>query len=208
MARSAAAIERLFQPILQENSPEALRAAFIATARRGINEFIARQADKPSYVIKVNGSVVSTEDAVGFGDKETIVYEILRLPQVAKYALLTARAISPQGPTGRYKNAWFLLVDNVETSVNQIPNDAREITLVNDEPYARKINVRGARLQGVPPGIVERVRQLVLHKYGSFVHADIEFHTLRGGYILKRNTRRHRAGEEMTYPTLVMRSRI
>ena len=207
MARGVA-VERLFQPVLGATSPEALRALFIATARRGISDFIARQEDKPEYIIKVNGVHVASEDAVGFGAKETIVYELLRLPQVARYAWTTARVMSPQGPTGRYKNAWFLLVDNVETSVNTIPNSAREIILANDEPYARKINVRGAKLQGIPSGIVERIRQSVLHKFGSFVYADIEFHTLRGGYVLRTNTENHRAGEQMTYPTLVMRSKL
>jgi hypothetical protein len=208
LARSAAAIEQLFQPILAETSPEAIRAAFIAYARKGIADFIARQEDKPEYIIKVNGVTATSEDALGLQQPATITYELLRLPQVARYALLTAIAMSPKGPTGRYKNAWFLLVDNTETSVDQIPRSAREIILVNDEPYARKINVRGAKRQGVPPGIVERIRQLVLHKFGSFVDANIEFHTLRGGYILRTNTARHRAGEEMTYPTLVMRSKI
>jgi len=205
MARSA--IERLFQPIIQANSSEMLRAAFIQAARDGIAEFIARQEEKPTYIIKVNGAVVLSEDAVPLG-AATITYEIQRLPQVGRYALLTAREISPQGPTGRYKQAWFLIVDNVETDVTRIPGNAREIILINDEPYARKINVRGARIQGVPSGIVERIRQLVLRRYGGFVAANTEFHTLRGGYILKRNTRRHRAGEEMTYPSLVMRSKI
>src|SRR6266403_890360 len=198
MARSA--VERLFQPVIQANSPEALRVAFIQVARDGIAEFIARQEDKPSYLIKVNGAVVLSEDAVPFNQAATITYEIQRLPQVARYALLTAREISPQGPTGRYKQAWFLIVDNVETDVTRIPGNAREIVLINDEPYARKINVHGARIQGIPSGIVERIRQFVLRRYGGSVVANIEFHTLRGGYILKRNTRRHRAGEEMTYP--------
>src|SRR6266550_2501849 len=196
MSRSA--IERLFQPVLQQNTPEALRLAFIQAARNGINEFIARQADKPSYIIKVNGAIVASENAVGVG-AATITYEIQRLPQVGRYAILTAMALSPKGPTGRYKQAWFLLADNTEVDKNNIPNNVREIMLVNDEPYARKLNIRGARFQDVPPGIVERVRQLVLRRYGGFVTADLEYHTLRGGYILKRNTRRHRAGEEMTY---------
>jgi hypothetical protein len=207
VARSSAAIE-LFHQAQMDTSAEAQRAIFIAYARNGIAEFIARQEDKPDYLIKVNGSVVASEETVGYSSREIIVYELQRLAQVARYAYITAREISPQGPTGRYKNAWFLLVDNIETSINKIPIGAKEIILVNDEPYARKLNVRGAKIQSVPPGIVERVRQLTLRKFGSFATIDMEYHTLRGGYILKTNTRRHRAGEQMTYPTLVMRSKF
>lgn len=204
MARSA--VERVFAPILQEFSPEAQRLAFIAFAQKGIADFIGRNPDL-SYTIQVNGATTASENAVGLGPA-TISYTIQRLPQVGRFAITTAVALSPPGPTGRYKNAWFLIADGIETDRNRIPGDVKEIVLINDEPYARKINVRGARIQSVPPGIVERIRQLVLRRYGGFVRANIEFHTLKGGYILKRNTRHHRAGEEMTYPSLVIRSKI
>ena len=203
MARTA--VERLFTPVLQAYSPEAQRLELIAFAQAGIANFIARNPDL-TYTIQVNGSTVSSENAVGLGPA-TISYTIQRLPQVGRFAIATAVAMSPQGPTGRYKNAWFLIADGVETDRNRIPGNTQELILINDEPYARKLNVRGARFQGVPPGIVERVRQLVIRRFGGFVTTNIEFHTLRGGYILKRNTKRHRAGEEMTYPSLVIRNK-
>lgn len=201
------AVERLFDTTLADSSPENMRLFFIQAARQGIKEFISRQVEPIPYTIEVNGATVSSEDAVPIGPSR-ITYVLQRFPQVARYALDLARSLSPQGPTGRYKGAWFLLVDNAEINQNRIPNNVKEVILVNDEPYSRKIHVRGARIQGIPPGIIERVRQLVLRRYEGFVTATLEFHTLRGGYILKRNTRRHRAGEQMTYPTLVMRSRV
>lgn len=204
MARSA--VERVFAPILQKFSPEAQRLALISLAQKGIADFIGRNPGL-TYTIQVNGATVSSENAVGLGPA-TISYTIQRLPQVGRFAITTAVAFSPPGPTGRYKNAWFLIADGIETERNRIPGDVQEIVLINDEPYARKINVRGARIQSIPPGIIERIRQLVIRRYGGFVTANIEFHTLKGGYILKRNTRRHRAGEEMTYPSLVMRGKI
>lgn len=204
MPRSA--VERIFAPVLQAYSPEAQRLALISLAQKGIEDFVKRNPGV-TYTIQVNGATVSSENAVGLGPA-TISYTIQRLPDVGRYAITTAVALSPPGPTGRYKNAWFLLADSVETDRNRIPGDVQELILVNDEPYARKINVRGARLQSIPPGIVERVRQLVLRRYGALVIANIDFITLKGGYILKRNTRRHRAGEEMTYPCLVIRSKL
>lgn len=204
MARSA--VERIFAPVLQAYSPEAQRLALIALAQKGIADFVKRNPGI-TYTIQVNGATVSSETAVGLGPAR-ISYTIQRLPDVGRYAITTAVALSPPGPTGRYKNAWFLLADSVETDRNRIPGNVQELILVNDEPYARKINVRGARLQSIPPGIVERVRQLVLRRYSALVIANIDFVTLKGGYILKKSTRRHRAGEEMTYPCLVIRSRL
>ncbi len=203
----SAAIERIFTHVSDHYSPEAMRLSFIQTAMYGINEYMARQPEPIPYVIEVNGSVVSTEFSVPIGPA-TISYVLQRLPQVGRFALDTAKQLSPQGPTGRYKNAWFLIADSVEVNRNRIPANVQELILINDEPYARKISIRGAIYQAIPPGIVERVRQLVLRRYSGFVVANIEFHTLRGGYILKRNTKRHRAGEEMTYPCLVIRSRV
>jgi hypothetical protein len=204
MARGA--VERVFAPILQEFSPEVQRIALISLAQKGIADFIGRNPGL-TYTIQVNGATVASENAVGIGPA-TISYTIQRLPEVGRFAITTAVALSPPGPTGRYKNAWFLIADGIETERTRIPGNVQEIILINDEPYARKLNVRGAIRQGIPPGIVERVRQIVLRRYGSFVTANIEFHTLKGGYVLKRNTRRHRAGEEMTYPSLVIRSKI
>ncbi len=204
---ATSAVERIFESqTLQAFSPEAMRQALIDTARSKIAEFVGRNPGI-SYTTQVNGVTVESENSVGLG-QATISYTIQRLPQVARFALQTAMDISPPGPTGRYKQAWFLLADNVEVNVNRIPGNVRVIMLINDEPYARKLNVRGAKLQGVPPGIVERVRQLVIRRYGTFVTANIDFLTLKGGYILKRSTKRHRAGEEMTYPTLVIQSKI
>jgi len=206
MARSA--VERIV-PItpLSRFTPQQMRNLFILYAKKGITDFMSRQSESIPYTIEVNGIESISENAIGLGGG-TISYRLQRLPQVGRYAKLTAMLISPQGPTGEYKQAWFLLVDGKEVSESDIPNDVDELILVNDVPYARKINVRGARLQGIPPGIVERVRQLVLRRFGGFVTANIEFHTLQRGYILKRSTRRVRAGEQLTYPTLVMGRKI
>ncbi len=204
MARSA--IERSFEIVSAKFSPEAMRLAFIGVARRGILEFQSRQKELIPFVIEVNGAEVSSEDAVGLGPA-TISYRLQRLPQVGRYAVNIAKQISPVD-SGEYRAAWFLLADNAEVSENLIPPNVEELMLVNDVPYARKINVRGAGIQGVPPGIVERVRQFVLRRFGGFVTAEIEFHTLRGGYILKTSTKRHHAGEEMSYPSIVMRRKV
>jgi hypothetical protein len=110
------------------------------------------------------------------------------------------------------------LVDKQQADENLIPDDAEELILVNFQPYARKIHVRGARLRNVPPGIVERVRQIVQRRFGISFVINLEFIELHGAYVLKRDyvqrrrsgrLRLHtRRGEELTYPALVVRQKF
>jgi hypothetical protein len=97
---------------------------------------------------------------------------------------------------------------------NSIPSDVKELILVNNQPYARKIHTRGARLRGVPPGIVERVRQIILWRFRQTVVVDLRYIELTNAYVLKHDyiqvrksgrLRLHtKAGTELTYPALVM----
>ncbi len=201
MARSA--FEQVIELQLDRFGPATAKALQIAIARQGLAEFLGRQSEKPEFAIEVDGRAAASEDQVQpFG---IIAYRFLRLPAVARFAIATARDLSPVA-SGHYKNSWFLLADGAEVSENAIPAGARELTLSNDEPYARKIEVRGAGLAHVPPGIVERARQLVLRRFGGQVAADIRFIALRGGYQLKR--RRRRRARELTYPALVITARV
>lgn len=227
MARGA--FEQVIRLQLDRFSPERAKAVHIEIARGGLAAFLARQAEKPSYRIEVDGRIASSEDAVRpFG---VIVYRFLRLPQVAKYAITAAREMSPV-ESGEYRKSWFLLADEREVAETAVPQNVQRLILTNDVPYARKIQVRGARIRGVSPGIVERVRQLVLRRYGTSVTANIEFITLRGGYVLAggaparraaqdRRSSAFRAGRKylrarkdtakgwaLTYPALVMAPRV
>ncbi len=196
-------VRQFFDLQLKNYTPEGAKRIHIAIAKETISRFISRQQDKPSYVIETDGHRASSEDSVRpYG---VIVYLIQRLSQAGSYAIKTAREMSPV-ESGRYRKSWFLLVDGVEVSENNIPENARELILTNDQPYSRKIERRGARLQGVPPGIVERVRQAVLRQYKNSVDIDIRYITLATGYKLKKPLRRRgRAEHELTYPALAIR---
>lgn len=204
---------------LDRFGPAQAKAWQIAIARRGLADFLARQSEPSEVSIEVDGHSASSEDQVQpFG---VITYRFLRLPAIGRYAIAAARDLSPEA-SGRYKASWFLLADGTEASENAIPANTAELTLSNDQPYARKIEVRGAHLLGVPPGIVERVRQLVLRRFGDQIDAEIRFLNLEGGYTLKgraavrRNAGgRRRAsrkdtgrGRALTYPALVISPRV
>jgi hypothetical protein len=204
MARSA--FERVIELQLARFGPDRAKALHIEIARRGLAEFLGSLQEKPEVEIIVDGHRVSSETAVRpFG---VIVYHFLRMAEIGRYAIAQARQLSPK-ESGRYQKSWFLLADNSEVSETAIPANVRELVLTNDQPYARKIQVRGARLAGVPPGIVERIRQLVLRRYSGQVTANIQYLTLAGGYRLKRPRRRRgRLEHELTYPALVLTPRV
>ncbi len=186
---------------LQQFSPEAIRQRHIALARRGLAEYRARHTDKTQVQIFVDGHAAASETEVQpFG---TIAY-LIRAPilaEAARYAKRVAREISPV-VSGRYREGWTIVADGVELEDEEIPPRATELIVVNGVPYARKIEIFGARLVGVPPGIVERVREHVVQRYGRDVLTSIDYVHLEGGYVLKRPP-----GGEMTYPALVMRAR-
>ena len=107
------------------------------------------------------------------------------------------------------------MVDGRRVDPSEVqPND--EVTITNNQPYSRKINVgaKGFERYG-PPGIVERVRQSVLQKYGATVDAQVVFLDITDSYILRRDLRHiykgrrygaprndARAGMPISYPAL------
>jgi hypothetical protein len=201
MASAYSNFDRIIGARLQQFSPEAIRQRHIGLARRGRALYQAEHPDKTQVTIEVDGQTAANEAAVRpFG---TIAY-LIRSPvlaEAARFAKTVAREISPV-VSGRYREGWMILADRVEVEAADIPPQAKELIVVDDVPYASKIEIFGARLVGVPPGIVERVREHVLQRYGNQIVATVDYIHLPGGYVLKRAP-----GGEMTYPALVMRAR-
>lgn len=201
---------------LSQFSPEVARQKHIAIARAGLAKFLAAQTVRPMVTIEVDGHRASSEEEVRpFG---VINYRLTRLREVVAFALAEARRLSPVR-TGRYQGSWFLLMDRAEIPLEGVP-ESGTVMLTNDRPYARKIHV-GAKGFEIHRGIVEKVRQSVLRKYGAIIEADLLFITLQGGWRLKKGLRKiHRgrrygairndapAGAELTYPTLQLTPRL
>lgn len=192
-------------------TPEIARRRHIEIAREGLKDYLRRSRDKPNYQIIVDNVLASSEEQLKpFGK---ITYVFLRMSQIGKLAIQTARDLSPV-ESGRYKRSWILIADKQLVNENSIPENIDELILVNFQPYARKIHVRGARLRGVPPGIVEKVRQIVLKRFRNNFVVNLEFMNLPNAYILRKDyiqkrrsgkTRLHTArGNELTYPALVI----
>lgn len=207
--------EQVLEINLKRFQPEEAKKQHIRIAREVLNKFLSAQKEKPEYQIVVDGFPASSENNVQpYG---VIRYNFLRMAAVGRHAIKTARDLSPV-QSGRYKRSWILVADGQLVSETNIPNNAKEIILVNNQPYARKIHLRGARLRGVPPGIVEKTRLIVRRRFGRITDLNIRFISLAGGYKLQKDyiqvrksgrMRLHtKAGTELTYPALIIRARF
>ncbi len=199
--------ETVFAAQIKKFSPEALRLKHIEFSR---NLLRAKQKEGVTeYQIFTDDIPATSESQVKQFGK--IKYVFLNMGQIARFAKSTAERISPVR-SGNYQHSWIVMVDNTQVDPNHIPGGTRELTLVNFQPYARKIHLRGARLLGVPPGIVERVRLYVMRRFSS-VTASITYIHLPGGHVRQRDVynrlgkRRLASGNTVQHPALVIRWR-
>jgi hypothetical protein len=193
--------------------PAAIAALLARTAEEALAEAIGSGQASPAYTRYVNGRADIAEEQVK--PPGPILYVFEYGAEIARFALDWARAASPVH-SGAYRNSWFAMVGGVQVNPDApsaIPPGAA-ITITNDQPYARKIEV-GHMVMSVPPRIVERLKTAVMGRYGNFVSARTSQIRLEGGYILKGRFTRGigkfarkglrkdtAAGAEMTYPAL------
>lgn len=205
MARPAA-FERELRVATAGLEPAAISKLLAQTARKALAD-AQRAGEAPAkYVRSVNGRIGAAEESVVAPGP--IIYQFDWLSEIAEYALTFARERSPVR-SGRYKRSWFAMVNGRHvTDFSQIPPDA-ELVIVNDVPYARKVEV-GAMKMRVPPGIVEDTRQAVMRRFGNLITARRAFIDLSGAYILKTDGGRkgRRAGDPLTYPAVVIAHRF
>ena len=193
----AKAFEEVIRLRLAQFSPAERRRRHIEIARRGLTEFMARQENKPQVSLEVDHRSATSEDQVQpFG---LIVYRLDRMREIVTFALSEARRISPV-KSGRYQASWFLMVGNTETAIDAI-QPGHVVTITNDQPYALSIHV-GAKgfKKYVPPGIVERLRQIVLRKYRALVTCAVTY--------IKLGASAGASKRPLRYPSLVIAPRF
>jgi len=224
MARSA--FETVIRLQLDRYGPQEAQRRHVAAAKAGLAAYLGTQVPRPGVKLEVDGHAAAREEEVKpFG---IIVYRFLRMGQIIPYALKMAREFSPVGEAndtrpghpGLYRESWFTLVEGRKVDVADIPPEA-EVILTNNQPYSRKINTGAKGFERyVPPGIVEKVRQAVLAKFGNLVEAQIVFLDLEAAYTLKHDLRHiyrgrrygaprndARAGMPITYPGVLFSPR-
>lgn len=208
-----ASFEAVVRAAAGKFKPEEIKKAHIAWAKRGLTDYIRRQDQKPGYTIETDGRAATSEQSVKpFG---VITYRFVRLPEIARAALAAAILSSPRR-SGRYRRSWFAMVNGAEVDTRAL-GDAREVLVVNDQPYSRKINVGAKGFKAyAPPGVVERVKEIMKRRFGNIAEFRVIYVTLQGGYALRHDQYRRdrlgrrrggprrdaRAGSALTYPAL------
>lgn len=209
---------QVFEVQLRQFSPEEAQRRHVAIARGILRRYVSAKPEGTDYSIYTDGNMSSTETTVKpFG---VIEYRFSDIREIVARILTMLRTMGQASNepllTGRYRGSWFAMVGGKEVRTADIrPGDV--VTIVNDQPYSRKINVgaKGYKQYVVPNSVIERARQFAIKKHGRTVSAEIVFMTLAGGYVLKndqyriRNGRRSggprrdaRRGSVLTYPAL------
>lgn len=139
---------------------------------------VDRQADRAEETVKLDGGHV--------------VYAFSGVADAVVWCLAELRNRSP-ARSGNFRNSWFMMVDGrIWTESPQEIPPGSEVWITNTAPYARKIEVGGQKT-GVPPRIVESVRQSARRRFQT-VEIARAFKALSGGsdsrggpvpYILK-----------------------
>jgi hypothetical protein len=154
-------------------------------ARQAIADLQGSGEAPASYRRYVNGRPdLPEEQVVAPGP---IIYDLSWLPEIEVYCLSFGDSSRSPRRSGRYRRSFFSLVDGQLRHQPGTPIDPEsELVIVNDAPYARRIEV-GRKKDGrpfvvqVPPEIFLDMRQALLARFGNIVTASRRFVGLSGG---------------------------
>jgi hypothetical protein len=166
---------------------------FLADTHRQLDaavlaEETQRSGVEPGERSAVDGRVTDDFDAVRPNGRIVTVYDYRR--EAATFALQLLRFMSPVR-SGAYRDSHFLMVNG--SAVDRLPPKLRPedwITITNDRPYARKLEV-GSSVDGtrfivqVQPRIYQRAVQVLRDRYGGVLRIWESWIELAGGYVLK-----------------------
>jgi hypothetical protein len=189
---------------------EQVRALHVAAARAALARAVAPRGVPPAIVRAVDGKVGAALESVRVPGK--ILFRLGVLQEVAIFALAAARELSPV-KSGRYRESWGILVDGKPRDVAEGPvGPDAAVHVVNTQPYARKIQVRGARFSGVAPKIADRLANRIRAEFGTAAfRVSVAFVELPGGYAVrgrgKGAKRGGTAGKPLRYPAVLIRQK-
>lgn len=186
-------------------SEEAASRKLASFARRERDRFLHERAGTsgvaPRFRVFVNGREGASEDTVK--PPGPIVYRFDFGREAAQYVIEFLQARSPKD-SGLYASSHRLIQGGSYVEPAAVRLDL-PFTVVNVQPYSRKIEV-GAMRMSVPPHVYEDAAQAFRRRYGNLVNVRVVYVELTGGYVLKGHGRsakaRKRAGQPMRYPAL------
>jgi hypothetical protein len=210
--------------VASDGIEEQVRARHVAAARAALARAVEPRSVPPATIRVVDGKPGAPLESVRVPGK--ILFRLGVLQEVAIFALAAARELSPV-KSGRYRESWGTLVDGQprDAAEGPIGPDAA-VHVVNTQPYARKIQLRGAKFSGVAPKIADRLANKIRAQFGeASFRVSVAFVELPGGYALKKglaapsvnqNVRRtgpskyrrpQIVGSAMRYPAVLIRQK-
>lgn len=197
-------------------APQNIAKELAKLARSELSKALSSGEASPDYERFVNGRRgVIEDDVIPPGP---ILYVFTWWTDIITYAIQYLIDRSPER-SGRYKRSWIVLANGRPVSnPKDIPAGA-EVTITNDQPYHRKIDVGHMRMS-VERYIIDDARMAVNRIFGNLVSTRRAVVTLPNSYVLKGYFRRGfrkfartkirrdtAAGQRMMYPALVMNLR-
>jgi hypothetical protein len=170
MARVSTRIQTIGQDfnvlIANDLSPKAASMALASAAKVELAKAQASNAKVLGYVPKhatyVDQRPGAAEETVR--PNGVIVYEFELAEQIVPAVLTMLRAHSPV-LTGAYQRSHVVFADGVEVDPDAVPLTAKEIAILNVQPYARKIE-RGFSKKA-PDGVYQVVATLIGKRFDN-----------------------------------------
>lgn len=214
-------------------SQEEISKQLAAFAKSELADQIAQGNASPRFTRYVNGREGLPEEAVNAPGP--ILYVFSFWQEIVADAISYLRDRGPR-KSGRYSDSHILIVAGRRVPLDYVVPINSEVIITNIQPYTRKIEV-GAMKMTVAPRVYEAARQYIRRTYGDIVNVQLKFLNLPAGidplapYILKgdgrvrlakqtqrssafragRSTlarnRDRKAGQPISYPSLVMNAR-
>lgn len=190
---------------------EEVRARHVAVARSTLANALAAYQTPPTVMQIVDGRIGAELETVRVPG--SIIFRLGALNQMKAVALEEAEKLSPVR-SGRYKRNWFAMVDGKAHHDAPLgPTDV--LTIVNIVPYARKIQTRGARRLNIPPGIIDRLANILKASYGRSFEIRPAFVDIPMAYVLQNDLLDKRgkprkdslAGSKIAYPAVIIRQK-
>lgn len=182
-------------------------------ARSELQNAIISGIASPIYDKWVNGRKDAEEETVV--PPGPIYYEFSYWEPVIKFALGFLNRRSPV-KSGRYQSSHVVMLGSQVISPDTQISADEEVTIVNTQPYSRKIEV-GHMVMSMPDGVYQDARKTIASQFSGQIKVQFRMIYLPNGYVLKGIFRRGykrfartklkrdtQAGARMTYPALVM----
>lgn len=158
---------------------------FAEFAQERIEEAKARNAavlgGVPPYTVSVDGRLGAPLTSAQPNNPYGVFVEFELVFEVVQWIVEMLKKHSPVGRSGRYQSSHVVIADGTAVDDGAATPIARRITVVNTQPYARKIE-RGLSSQA-PDGVYQVVATLASRKFSNVARISFGYETPNFGAI-------------------------